>query len=398
MAISKEELKECSDHLYAFCDFMNDRGNYAKINEKLLIPLEQELSSNRKFYDTVDQRKNIFANAIANLTGKTTNNEVCEKLIQAYFNSALGIFGEVLSKEISDVFIVSDRISFSSNNYEEAQDIVIPDEYINSYSFFVDLFIRLTLYASNAQTTKFDKAEAILDYTCEELRFNVVHESLNASRFERPIIAIRKQLIRASGETGLDILDDNYIKSLDVSPAQLEFINQLAADGSYVVFGETGSGKTTLLKYMGNYKINEKRNLITIEDTPELFLPVNIAYLTNDRHNIQQLFRITLRENPSHVIVGETRSSEIVDILESALVFRCGTSLHADSLEKLIIRIVYMAKGSEAKYNTHDIYSLITSTMDGFVHMKNRKVVGVYKRKDNITDLEDALNAYEEIV
>ena len=150
---------------------------------------------------------------------------------------------------------------------------------------------------------------------------------------------------------------------------------------------------------MGGYRINEKRNLITIEDTPELFLPINIAYLTNDNFRIQDLFKITLRENPSHVIVGETRGEEIVDILESALVFRCGTSIHADSLSKAIMRIVFMVKGSDLNsYNTDDINSLITSTMDGFIYMKNRKVEGIWKRKDiNDCDMNNALKNYEQV-
>jgi len=229
------------------------------------------------------------------------------------------------------------------------------------------------------------------------MRFNVAHNALNAQQNGRPIISIRKQIIKSS--SGINTDSDSYINSIGLSDNQKNFVNNISMNGSYCIFGETGSGKTTLLKYMGGYRINEKRNLITIEDTPELFLPINIAYLTNDNFRIQDLFKITLRENPSHVIVGETRGEEIVDILESALVFRCGTSIHADSLSKAIMRIVFMVKGSDLNsYNTDDINSLITSTMDGFIYMKNRKVEGIWKRKDiNDCDMNNALKNYEQV-
>ena len=54
-----------------------------------------------------------------------------------------------------------------------------------------------------------------------------------------------------------------------------------------------------------------------------------------------------------------------------------------------------MVKASKADYSTEDINALITTTMDGFVYMKNRKVIGVWRRKPiEDCDLSNAIHNY----
>lgn len=378
-------------------EFLSDQKNLKIMNDSLFSNLERLVANDRKFYNKKTSIESTFINTLKGIVGKTSSDDIAKDIAQKHIGYPFGIFADILKLEVSDIFIVSDRVSMTKNNFDAATEIIIPDHLLETYSEMVDTFIFLTMYSSNLEKTKFDRRDAILDYTTAGMRFNVAHNALNAQQNGRPIISIRKQIIKSS--SGINTDSDSYINSIGLSDNQKNFVNNISMNGSYCIFGETGSGKTTLLKYMGGYKINEKRNLITIEDTPELFLPINIAYLTNDNFRIQDLFKITLRENPSHVIVGETRGEEIVDILESALVFRCGTSIHADSLSKAIMRIVFMVKGSDLNsYNTDDINSLITSTMDGFIYMKNRKVEGIWKRKDiNDCDMNNALKNYEQV-
>lgn len=365
-------------------------GDMKKMNECLFSVLDRKVNDSRFFFNEV-AIKSIFRDAVNQLKGTTNNDDVVIDIIKRSVKSPFGIFDKVLAQNVSDIFIVGDRISFTHNNSENAVEIVIPKSLIETYSTMVDNFIRMTLYSSNLKTTKFNPKDAVLDYTSANMRFNVVNGVLNASLTNRPIISIRKQIVKTDHSS----LDPNYILNLGINNDQVAYLNWLAANGSYCIFGETGSGKTTLLKYMGAYQIENKRNLITIEDTPELFLPVNIAYLTNDNYKIHDLFKVALRENPSHMIVGETRSEEIVDILESGLVFRVGTSIHADSFAKAIMRIVFMVKASKANYSSDDINALVTSTMDGFIYMKDRKIVGIWKRKPiEECDLDNAIKNF----
>lgn len=396
-------VESVGNNLIAKLVFLSNPENMSSFNENFLNPLIRTLSTNRNLYDKQydGARREILKQSLIEYSLKygagSKEYKLISKISEEFANTPFGIFTDVLRLNASDIFIVGDRISFSNGNNERAEEIVIPTRLLGTYLEMARTFVNTTLYSSKRNLTKFDPANAILDYSTFEIRFNVVHERLNASMHPAPIISMRKQLIRTRGEdSNFDV--DKYVNSIGVTKEQLDFINYLSFDGSFCIFGETGSGKTTLLKYMGNYRIADKRNLITIEDTPELFLNTNICYLTNDTFTIHDLFKVSLRENPSHMIVGETRSEEIVDILESALVFRCGTTIHADSLEKAILRIVFMVKANRDNYSSADINSLISSTMDGFIYMKNRKVMGVWKRKDNFKDnLEDAITNYVEV-
>ena len=98
------------------------------------------------------------------------------------------------------------------------------------------------------------------------------------------------------------------------------------------------------------------------------------------------------------MLIGETRSAEIVNILESGLVFNCGTTLHANSFEKVIMRIVFLAKNTDTNYSTDDILKLILAVMGGFIWMKERKIVGIWKRKDKIENVDVVYQNYEKVM
>lgn len=381
--------------------FLNNPQNLSIMNTEFYFELERALSTDRELYKHPEKIANLFQRGIEKILGKTTSNDIAKDLLKEQCSTPLGIFNNVLQLNISDIFIVYDRISFSGGNNESAKEIIVPSHLLRTFHTMTDRFINLTLYASKVANTKFDPTNAILDYNTEKIRFNVVHSSLNASGKECAIVALRKQIVAKDDNDQKEIdLPPDYINQIGATQNQIDFIKKLAFDGSYMIFGETGSGKTTLLKYMGNYKVKDKRNLITIEDTPELFLPINIAYLTNDKFSIQDIFKIVLRENPSHVLIGETRGPEVVDALENGLVFRIGTTLHADSLAKFIMRVNFMSKASRSHYETNDIERMLTATLDGIIHMKNRKIAGMWKRADGLTIQEhpdQAIKNYIEV-
>ncbi|HFI2436986.1 TPA: ATPase, T2SS/T4P/T4SS family, partial [Streptococcus suis] len=109
-------------------------------------------------------------------------------------------------------------------------------------------------------------SNAIIDAEAQEkFRFNLVHESLNGRR-GWPIVVVRKQTINKDGPNVH--MFEIYINSVGASEKQIEMIHKYARNGNIILFGETGSGKTTMLRYIGNYKLPEKRNLITIPYKP----------------------------------------------------------------------------------------------------------------------------------
>lgn len=170
-------------------------------------------------------------------------------------------------------------------------------------------------------------------------------------------------------------------------------LQKYAKHGSYIIFGEVGSGKTTLLRYMANYQLEKKDNLCTIEDTKELNIDVPLAELTNNHANIHDLFVNTLRQYPSHVIIGETRTDEIVDILENALTINVGTTIHAGSFPKAIQRIVFMSQ--KRNIPPENILSLTNAAINCFIFMGDRKIKGMWVHKKDF--IPDIYNAYEEV-
>lgn len=396
MAQRKETKVEAIERRFIEAlDYLSDPEEAKLFAEIVLADLSRTVSNNKNFYKDPAAQNTLYQKIIASLTGKTQNADIAFELVKKYTDSPLGIFSEILClSDASDIFIVADKISIDRLGQSKPYIIDIPDDLQAIYESLVDSLRLLTHYTSSAQSTKFDPANPVIDYEVEGLRFNAVHDSLNAQRNGRPIISVRHQVLSASRKTPVA---NDYIQNLGLTEKEKKVIQDLAFNGSFIICGVTGSGKTTLLRYMGSYKLADKRNLITIEDTAELFLDTRIAYLTNDKLNISDLFKVSLRENPSHMLIGETRNEEIVDILESSLVFNTGTTVHADSFSKLVMRIVFMVKNARPAYATEDILSLFTATMDGVIIMSDRKVKAIYTRKKEYSLTGDVLQNYERV-
>ena len=395
-----EKVTEIEDTFISILEFLNNKREFDILQNNLLAPLTRTLSTNRKLFRTKggrDFRKKLLIDAMSVSISDSRNSNFMESIMSMYASGPFGAFNVILDIPASDIFIVGDKISFSRSNTENSYNIVIPEHLIGIYNRLISIFIDITIAASSEDySTKFDKGNAIKDYSLNEIRFNVVHGSLNVAS-NSPIIALRKQTINSN----YIALSEDYVNSLGLTETQKEFIHDVSFNGSFCIFGETGSGKSTLLNYMASYRLSDKRNMIMIQDTPEIFLPINISYITNSSNDIADLFKLALRENPSHVCIGEIRSYEVADVLTSSLVFNTAVTLHADSFEKVIMRIVFMIHSSpEVEYSNEDINMLISAAEDCFIHMRDRKVVGIWKKKKNLTPemMKNAMGCYEPVL
>lgn len=407
---TRADVQTAANDFITELSFLADPNNNV-FWEKFLLPLKLSVSSNDKFYvatnrwaeasskgakyslpEEIDKLRKIgFA-----LVGNVTNDEVAKNLIFEYLLSPFGLFLSIFRLPVSDIFVLKDKVAFSTTNTESSMtEIRIPNALIPKYRELAVNLREMVMASANLDTTQFNRSNAIIDCEYDNIRFNIVHGSLNADGSEFPIFSLRKDV--TSGGTSI-ATDDKYLRdACSGNEGWMRAIKKLAYNGSYIVFGETGSGKTTLMRYMGGYRLSEKRNLLTIEDTPELHLPINIAFLTNGKYKIKDLFKISLRENPSHLLVGETRTDEIMNILESSLVFKVGTTLHADSFEKVIMRIIFLIRGAGNNFDSNDIGSLISSGIDGFIYMKDRKVQEVRMKKSlkDIKSMNDPVHNYD---
>ena len=141
-------------------------------------------------------------------------------------------------------------------------------------------------------------------------------------------------------------LDDLYLD--EKSKINIEKILN-DQNGLILVVGPTGSGKTTTLYSMLKKKINEKVNIITVEDPIEYSVEgISQVQVNNDLGlTFNETLRTVLRQDPDIFMIGEIRDEESAEIaIRSAttghLVF---STLHANDAQTAISRLLDMNIG-----------------------------------------------------
>ena len=117
-----------------------------------------------------------------------------------------------------------------------------------------------------------------------------------------------------------------------------------------LIAGATGSGKTTLLNACLDHlgRIAPQTRLITIEDTPEIRVPLEntLALRSSPQVSMDRLLVSTLRLAPDRIVVGEVREGAVLMTLVKA--WDTGhpgglTTLHANSAAEVLPRLKMLA-------------------------------------------------------
>jgi len=150
-----------------------------------------------------------------------------------------------------------------------------------------------------------------------------------------------------------------------------------------VVAGETGSGKTTFMKALADL-IDEKKRIITIEDTPEMTLPnhpnhVNLFYRSEAKQDATvtatTLLKSVMRMKPDRIILAEVRGGETFDFINAAVSGHGGsiTSCHAGSCELAFNRLeMMMLQNAQARAMPYEVIrKLLRDVIDVVVHVHN---------------------------
>jgi len=152
-----------------------------------------------------------------------------------------------------------------------------------------------------------------------------------------------------------------------------------------VIAGETNSGKTTLMKALMR-QIPASQRIITIEDVPELFLPLHPNHVhlfyqaasadaASSEVTATALLKCSLRMNPDRIMLAELRGGETYDFLNVAASGHGGsiTSCHAGScelaFERMALMVLQNSQGQALPYAV--IKRLLMLTVDVVVHMNN---------------------------
>lgn len=155
-----------------------------------------------------------------------------------------------------------------------------------------------------------------------------------------------------------------------------------------VIAGPTGSGKTTLTKSLIR-SIDQSERIITIEDTPELFLDefpnkVHLFYknIKGSAFTSKDALASCVRMKPDRILLAELRGPETLDYIESLNTGHPGsiTSIHANSAIDVFARLVSLAKKSEEAKTLDPEYikSMCLDVVDVVVYYERRKLKEIY--------------------
>ncbi|MBI2373473.1 MAG: PilT/PilU family type 4a pilus ATPase [Deltaproteobacteria bacterium] len=137
-------------------------------------------------------------------------------------------------------------------------------------------------------------------------------------------------------------------------PAELKEI-ALKRQGFVLVSGPTGHGKTTTLAALIDVINHERRaNVVSVEDPIEYIhrhrlSNVNQREVGSDTHSFSDALRVSFRQNPDVIVIGEMRDPESISIALQA----SGTghlvlaSMHANNATSALSRIVESFDGHE---------------------------------------------------
>ncbi len=159
-----------------------------------------------------------------------------------------------------------------------------------------------------------------------------------------------------------------------------------------VISGGTGSGKTTLLNVVSAFIPSHER-IITIEDIAELQLKQeHVARLEKRPPNVEGRGEVTIRQlvinalrmRPDRIIVGESRGSEALDMLQAMNTGHDGsmTTIHSNSPRDTLRRIETMVLMAGLELPLRAIREQVSSAIELVIHMERlrdgtRRVVQV---------------------
>lgn len=141
-----------------------------------------------------------------------------------------------------------------------------------------------------------------------------------------------------------------------------------------LISGGTGTGKTSLLGALSQ-AIPEDERIIVIEDTSELRLNQrHCLYLEaqqGDRGGragltVRQLFINSLRMRPDRIIVGEVRSGEALDLVQSMISGHSGSlsTVHATTPLDALIRLETLSLMSDVEIPVYVARAQVASAID----------------------------------
>lgn len=202
-------------------------------------------------------------------------------------------------------------------------------------SFFNSVISRVKIISNMDITIKRMPQDGRLDFTFEDKKVDIRVASM-------PLINGEKVVMRLLNSSNFEIDIDN----LGFYEEEKEIIKKIikSPNGILIIAGPTGSGKSTSLYSFIKLLVDEKVNIITLEDPVEVKINGVNQVNINSAHGLDFAtgLRAMLRQDFEVGLVGEMRDKETADIALRAgitghLIF---TTLHTSDTVSSIIRLL----------------------------------------------------------
>lgn len=247
----------------------------------------------------------------------------------------------------------------------------------------------------NASGMTLTSAKPYVDCRFPSMRINIVNGLISGLG---TAITIRKfaPVLRISRDT--------MIESTQASESMVNLLEALVRGKiNVLIVGPTGSGKTELLKYMVGHIPDHERTLV-LEDTAEMYLrniypnkhiiPMECRFTDDEETTVDfnVLLKNALRQNPSRIIVGESRGAEALSMLEILNTGHPGYStIHANNAHDAVDRLIMMCLRAGIKLDREIIGKWVTKVFDVVVFQRKmddgvRRVVELIELRDFVND------------
>jgi pilus assembly protein CpaF len=294
--------------------------------------------------------------------------------------------------DISDILVNRfDRVYIERNGKLEDTDIVFKDD-----RHLLQIIERIVSTVGR----RIDESSPMVDARLRDgSRVNAIIPPL---ALDGPSLSIRR--FRTSRLGAQDLVERETL-----TQPMLDFLRAaVACRLNVIVSGGTGSGKTTLLNVLSSFISNAER-IVTIEDAAELMLRQrHVVRLETRPPNIEgkgavrqrDLVVNALRMRPDRIIVGEVRSDEALDMLQSMNTGHDGslTTIHANSPRDALYRLDTMVAMSNLNIPEKAVRQQTASAINLIVQVTRlsdgtRKVTGV----SEVTGMEGDIVTMQDI-
>lgn len=316
--------------------------------------------------------------------------------VKSYF-LGLGPLEKLLKDpHISEIMINGPRQIYVEKNGEiELTNITFKDE--DQLLHCID---KMLMFLGRRVTELEPYVDAVLK---DGSRINIVKNPVSLKGY---VVTIRKFIHKV-------LTADELIKLGTLNPLSLGFLRAcVISQINILICGGSSSGKTTLLNTLASF-IPEKERILTIEDTPELQIPLtHVIPMVTRAPSIEGKGEITIRDlmknalhmRPDRIIIGEVKSEEALDMLQAMNSGHEGsmTTLHANSPLEALDRLEILSIMGSVNVSGEIARRQIINAIDLIVHMArfpdgSRKVIQiseVIKTKEYL--LEDIFTFEEE--